>query len=133
MMQMTNGDIARSYRQAANKRQQIEILAELNACDPKKIRHILLQEGVDYLPEERKKRTLSPETGGSGGIPAKKPGNGKAKNGTYAETVDQLTARVDDIIKRVLEFETESLNLQIRDLEKRRDGIMDVLAGEFRA
>lgn len=44
-MEMTNGEIVTSYRQAKHKTQQIGILAELNRCSNKKIIGILLNAG----------------------------------------------------------------------------------------
>ena len=44
-MQMTESEIVRSYKNAQTPRKQIKILAELNACDRKEIRDILLKHG----------------------------------------------------------------------------------------
>ena len=44
-MQMTESEIVRSYKNAQTPRKQIKILAELNACDRKEIREILLKNG----------------------------------------------------------------------------------------
>ena len=46
-MQMTEAEIVRSYKQADKKREQINILSELNLCDKKTIREILRKNGVD--------------------------------------------------------------------------------------
>lgn len=45
-MEMTNGEIVTSYKQAKHKAQQIGILAELNRCSNKKIIEILLNGGI---------------------------------------------------------------------------------------
>ena len=45
-MEMTNGEIVTSYRQAKHKAHQIGILAELNRCSNKKIREILIKGGI---------------------------------------------------------------------------------------
>ena len=45
-MEMTNGEIVTSYRQAKHKTQQIGILAELNRCSNKKIMEILIKGGI---------------------------------------------------------------------------------------
>lgn len=44
-MQMTNEEICRSYRQAKDKQNQIQILAELNNCKANEIREILKDSG----------------------------------------------------------------------------------------
>lgn len=47
-MEMTEKEICRSYDNAEKKRAQIQILAELNACDPGKIREILMNNGFSF-------------------------------------------------------------------------------------
>ena len=44
-MQMTNGEIARSFRAAKNPKQQITVLADLNATDKASIAQILYEAG----------------------------------------------------------------------------------------
>jgi len=44
-MQMTNEEICRNYRQAKDKQNQIQILAELNNCKANEIREILKDSG----------------------------------------------------------------------------------------
>lgn len=45
-MEMTNYEIARSYRESKEHRKQIGILADLNCCSTAKIRDILRSEGI---------------------------------------------------------------------------------------
>ncbi|MCR4739154.1 MAG: hypothetical protein K5886_02705 [Lachnospiraceae bacterium] len=58
-MQMTNEEIARSYREAKDKKKQIGILAELNLCSRTEIEYILRDEGLhpgyQRKPKEPKK------------------------------------------------------------------------------
>ena len=44
-MQMTNGEIVRSFREAKNPKQQITVLADLNATDKASIAQILYEAG----------------------------------------------------------------------------------------
>lgn len=46
-MMMTDGEIVKSFREAKNKRQQISILAELNATSEDIIRTTLKSKGID--------------------------------------------------------------------------------------
>ena len=57
-MQMTNGEIVASYRQAKNKKEQVKILAELNACKIEEITKILVEGGVapNQLPRNRENK-----------------------------------------------------------------------------
>ncbi len=48
-MQMTEGEIRRRYGAAKNKKEQIGILADLNACSTEHIKHIL---GIDEAMEK---------------------------------------------------------------------------------
>lgn len=45
-MEMSNEEIVRRYRQAKNKRQQVNILAQLNCCKKDEIIEVLKQEGI---------------------------------------------------------------------------------------
>ena len=45
-MQMSYGEIVRSYKESKNPKNQVKILAELNACDKKTIVGILNDAGV---------------------------------------------------------------------------------------
>lgn len=49
-MQMTKGDICKSYKEAKRKKAQVQILAELNQCSPDYIKEILKAEGVWQTP-----------------------------------------------------------------------------------
>lgn len=62
-MNLTNEEIVRKYKNADNKKKQMKILCELNACDEKEIREILVAGGVPFqsLPRERKKKEASPK------------------------------------------------------------------------
>lgn len=44
-MQMTDKEIVASYRRCADQSKQVQILADLNACKPSKIRRILAEAG----------------------------------------------------------------------------------------
>ena len=45
-MQMSNEEIVKEYKESKNKKGQIQILAELNACDKEKIINILISHGM---------------------------------------------------------------------------------------
>ena len=54
-MQMTDSEIVKSYKEAKEKKKQIEILSQLNACDVAKIREILIANGVQFPGPKPKK------------------------------------------------------------------------------
>lgn len=61
-MEMPTSEIVRRFKNAADKKQQIEILAQMNLCSPEEIRAVLIQGGVDQrtLPRKRKEETPAP-------------------------------------------------------------------------
>lgn len=77
-MNMTEGDIVKEYKEAKYKRAQIDILADLNCCEPIEIKRILRKNGVDLRggngrrnartdPEEQPKGCLKDKTGSCAG------------------------------------------------------------------
>lgn len=54
-MQMTEFEIVRSYREAANQKAQIKILAELNLCKIGEIKRILLAAGENVYDKRMQK------------------------------------------------------------------------------
>lgn len=111
-MQMTNEEIVRSYREAKHKKEQVGILADLNACTRGQIIDILRAGGIDG-------RALSRLDG-------KKP----IKANTAAELLGQaepdftaITARVKELIARRDDIEQElaSISETMRELLARID------------
>lgn len=56
-MEMTTHEIVRMYKEAADKKNQINILADMNLCTPDDIRAELIKGGIDArtLPRKRRK------------------------------------------------------------------------------
>lgn len=52
-MQMSDNEIVRTYNDAKNKKEQIQILADLNLCEYNDIVDVLAKFGIN---EERKKK-----------------------------------------------------------------------------
>lgn len=70
MIHMTEGEITNSYRLAKKKREQIDILAECNACKPEEIIEILIRHGfaieeyADKRGRTRRKNVKNTQCGG---------------------------------------------------------------------
>ena len=60
-MTMDEGEIVRNYKAAANPREQIKILAELNCCDPSQIQMILFNHGCKEAVVKHKKKGRPPK------------------------------------------------------------------------
>lgn len=63
-MEMTTNEIVRMYKEAADKKNQITILADMNLCTPDDIRAELIKGGIDArtLPRKRRKPGEAAET-----------------------------------------------------------------------
>jgi len=63
-MEMTTNEIVRMYKEAADKKNQINILADMNLCTPDDIRAELIKGGIDArtLPRKRRKPGEAAET-----------------------------------------------------------------------
>ena len=58
-MTMTESEIVKDFKEAKNKRQQIDILADLNATTPDVIKTILRANGVDLRSANSRKKVTS--------------------------------------------------------------------------
>lgn len=102
-MHMTNGEIVRSYREAKEKKKQIEILAELNACTTADIKKILVEGGVQFPgPKPKKPESSTADT------PAEAPKENKIPGAVNVAVIEYLTAITQR--KTALEEEIEKLN-----------------------
>lgn len=93
-MQMTNEEITRDFQQAKNKKEQISVLADLNACTAEEICEILREGGIDGRTLGPAKRDLT-------------KGKRKTKAYTAAELLGQtepdltvLSARIDALLEQ---------------------------------
>ena len=112
-MQMQNEEIVRSYRQAKRKREQVTILAQLNACTEDQIYEILHAAGLNA---KRPKHAAK----------APKP----VKANTAAELLGQekpdftvLSARVSFLVARRREIDKE-----MQELRAVMQGLIDSMA-----
>ncbi len=134
-MNMTEGEIITSYRQAKSPRKQIKIIAELNQTDQDTIKGILIKHGVMKAPEKKeivKKGLVSKQDMDE---MIKKP----KKEGITKEQVEEIKdiikhegkeeckcecrTIIPDTIRMVLEQDIISINNYIHELEARRDEI----------
>lgn len=113
-MQMQNEEIVRSYRQAKRKREQITILAQLNACTEDQIYEILHAAGLNAKrPKHAAKAPAKP-----------------VKANTAAELLGQekpdftaLSARVSYLVARRREIDKE-----MQELRAVMQGLIDSMA-----
>lgn len=120
-MEMTNQEIVRRYLNADSKKSQVEILADLNATDPKTIRDILIEAGV------MKKSGPKPKKLKVATAPVKLP------EGTMVPPIlkDAAHLGVEYITKKIQEKEAEIKEAQkaLEDLKKQRAEILKTIHG----
>ena len=120
-MDMSNDEIVVRYRQAKHKGEQLNILADLNACSVDDIVQVLVEHGgykLDRMSRSRGKARILKEEEGTAGKelikPVKKPEKippvvTRAINAGYAYLGSQIDARRDRI---------EELEAEIAEFEK---------------
>ena len=95
-MQMTEKEIIRSYKEALNKRKQIEVLSDLNACPREDIVNILSAAGVYNKPGKKPAKKED--------IPRVKRIKIKAvKSGEVSAMPEDAKKEMDENIRRQLE------------------------------
>lgn len=106
-MQMSNEEIVRRYREAKDKGKQIGILADLNACDKKQIRDILVAGGISYrtLPRERKETKTAAKTTGTpkkNAIKTEKEPEKPANTQSDEISNKQSCLEIPDLVKKIV-------------------------------
>lgn len=129
-MQMTKGEISRSYKEARQKAKQIGVLAELNACPKEDIIEILKEAGVyktskktpakkEEIPKPKKVKV------------AKKPLNTKETEGSEEEEMIEDfkgTLRVPKELANLITEELDTIEESIKGLEAEKMKIEEALA-----
>lgn len=104
--EMSCGEIARSYRAAADKKAQVKILAELNLCSQREIIEILIANGVKPQEFQRQRK----------------------KNKAPAEIVP---SKKDDLIREALAMMREKIVAQIETFRTDYETIMAEYEGKL--
>lgn len=147
-MEMTTGEIQRSYRLSKNKNEQISILADLNETTEKEIRRMLkLEEGEKDVRRKISKKTCSEQVSdGKSSVPVRSAGSTKAESGVVRKNNKAGGTRTDkakesdktriQVPKSVIEFAYERLELieqLIQEYEREYKELADfVLSAEVR-
>lgn len=126
-MEMTNGEIITSYRQAKDKKKQIEVLADLNMCSKDEIVEILKEQGVPHreLPRNRGGNIVK-EIPTPAPIPAAAPREvvfhdiGKAKEEIPEPVAKLLKERV-----AMIESERQVIDSNIKRMEERQTALQN--------
>lgn len=111
-MQMTEAEIVKSYQRAEKKREQIKILAELNACQKHVIRDILEKNGEEVPKTGNRYTVKKPEVTEANGSKRKQKDAVKTP-----KAVIELAVRRAQELKDLIDGIQES----IRDLREEQD------------
>ena len=117
-MLYTEGEIVKSYKNAAKPSEQIEILAQLNCVDKKKIVEILLKHGISVKMRKEPAKKKEKESANAEGFKL------------FARFGQELQDRIEEIERLQEEHsrELESLRAELRELRE----YMNPAAGEKR-
>ncbi len=128
-MQMTEAEIVKSYQRAEKKREQIKILAELNACQKQVIRDILEKNGEE-APKTGNRYTAAKPEGLKEEKPKLKGSRAEAKNTDGAKETEKRKdavktpkAVIELAVRRAQELKDliDGIQESIRDLREEQD------------
>ena len=129
---MTEQEIVLKYNRADNKKGQVKILAELNACDKDEIINILVKNGVNI--EAPKKRGRPPK------VADVKVAKKVDEEQLYKEVFKSATVKkepkkqeqvpcIPAVVKKICQERISLLTEKIIELEKERDALCDYMQG----
>ncbi len=122
-MQMTEAEIVKSYQRAEKKREQIKILAELNACQKQVIRDILEKNGEE-VPKTGNRYTAAKPEDLKEGKPKPKGSRAEAKETEkQKDAVKTPKAVIELAVRRAQELKDliDGIQESIRDLREEQD------------
>lgn len=120
MKHMSDEEIIMRYREAKDKRAQVNILAELNACDPDEIVSVLRMSGMEYkcLPRAPRKNKDKKE---------KKPKyfkqNNKQKEEKVMENAEFTKITPEEVYEDGSEKAVGALTVQIARVQQENEGL----------
>lgn len=114
-MIMKPSEILKDYNQAADKKKQLLILAQLNACSTEEIKQVLREQGVDYRSFPR---TNSKD----------KSNDAKSKKKRSSETSKKSVADVEVVIQYIkdLKEKRNALVAEINQIDRKLSEVKDL-------
>lgn len=100
-MEMSNGEIRRSWETSADKKKQIQILAELNCTSVENIRSILIAEGIDQRRLPRNRQKTEPKAVSFAKTVGENMSESMTAAGAEAEKAAETMAKMRDAIASV--------------------------------
>lgn len=143
-MYMNENEIVDKFKRADNKKEMLQVLAELNGCRTDDMKNYLLNHGFsesDFpAKRSRKKKTDQDKAEANIGVeadeipymePIKSVAQMKDMSGLTEEEERRLdrAASIPVPVRRAIEDKIEVLRVNIMELEKERDCLCDYLEG----
>lgn len=100
-MEMSNSEIRRSWETSADKKKQIQILAELNCTSVENIRSILIAEGIDQRRLPRNRQKTEPKAVSFAKTVGENMSESMTAAGAEAEKAAETMAKMRDAIASV--------------------------------
>jgi ribosomal protein L16 Arg81 hydroxylase len=113
-MEMNENEIVKNYRESKNKKQQIDILADMNCCSPEQIKEILKKNGVDLRGgnyRAKKEETPKEDAKAASPVPERKieiPEEQIVKN------------KLPRIVRKTLEEDLDFIEEQLKELIEKK-------------
>lgn len=118
-MEMTNHEIVQMYKNSADKKKQITILAEMNLCTPEAIRDELVKGGVDPRTLPRKRRKPGEKQAEEAtAVPETAPTTDAAPQVTEQAPVVQIQRDDVPLVRTALAHYYAELNQNAKDLRE---------------
>lgn len=139
-MYMNESEIVGKFRRADNKKEMLQILADLNGCDKDAMKSYLLDHGVseDEFPKRGRKPKVAKEEARKPveEVPHMEPVKTVAQLMEMPELTPEEQSKVDralaipEPVRRAVADRINDLTVMIMELEKERDCLCDYLEGE---
>lgn len=118
-MEMTTHEIVRMYKEAADKKNQITILADMNLCTPDDIRAELIKGGIDARTLPRKRRKPGEKNAEeTTTVPETTPTTDAAPQATEQAPVIQIQREDAPLVRTALAHYYDELNQNAKDLRE---------------
>lgn len=126
---MTDAEIVKSYKEAANKRKQVEILCQLNLCKPDDIINVLKKSDIDWrtLPRSSTESSKSKKQYNEIKLPDPKPKFKRAVRAEPKESTD-MSEVLSAITK--LTDRKRALRAEIEEIDNTLASIVALCQGE---
>lgn len=123
-MEMTTREIVQMYKQAADKKNQITILADMNLCTPDDIRAELIKGGIDARTLPRKRRKPGEKIAEEAtAVPENPPATDAAPQATEQAPAVQIQRDDAPLVRTALAHYYAELNQNAKDLREQARGL----------